>query len=138
MNHPHLITFTDGGSRGNPGPSAYGYVVKTPTGEILEAKGEYIGVTTNNQAEYQGILAALRKCRDLGAEVVEMYMDSELAVRQLKGEYKVKNPGIAAQYLRIHNEKIHFKKVTFHHVMRERNKEADAQVNLALDRHLGA
>ncbi len=133
--HPHLITFSDGGSRGNPGPSAYGYVVKTPTGDLLEAKGEYIGVTTNNQAEYQGILAALRKCKEFGAEVVDMYMDSELAVKQLKGEYRVKNPGLAAIFLRIHNERIHFKKVSFHHVRREYNAAADKEVNDALDRN---
>lgn len=134
--HKHLITYTDGGSRGNPGPSAFGYVVKTPDGETIAGHGEYIGVTTNNQAEYKGILAAIRKARELGAEVLEMRMDSELAVKQLTGEYKVKDAGLATLYLLIHNEKIAFKKVTFKHVRRELNKEADAQVNKALDRHL--
>ena len=135
--HKHLITYTDGGSRGNPGPSASGVVIKSPDGETLQAFGEYLGKQTNNYAEYMAILTALRRAKELGAETVEMRMDSELAVRQLTGEYKVKNQGLAAIYLRIHNEMIGFRKVTFHHVRREYNKEADAMVNEALDRHLG-
>jgi ribonuclease HI len=135
--HKHLITYTDGGSRGNPGPSALGVVIKTPAGETLAAYGEYLGVQTNNYAEYMAILSALRKAKELGAETVEMRMDSELAVRQLTGEYKVKNQGLAAIYLRVHNEVIGFRKVSFHHVRRELNTEADAEVNKSLDRHLG-
>ncbi len=134
--HKHLITYTDGGARGNPGPAALGVVIKTPAGETLEAFGEYLGEQTNNYAEYMAILTALRHARALGVETVEMRMDSELAVKQLKGEYRVKNPGLAAIYLRIHNEIIQLKKVTFHHVRREYNKEADAKVNEALDRHV--
>jgi ribonuclease HI len=132
----HLIAYTDGGARGNPGPAAFGYVLKTPGGETVAAHGEYIGVTTNNQAEYKGILAAIRKARELGAETLEMRMDSELAVKQLTGEYRVKDQGLAMLYVLIHNEKIHLKKVSFKHVRREYNKEADAKVNEALDRHL--
>jgi len=132
----HLITYTDGGARGNPGPAALGVVIKTADGETLEAFGEYLGAQTNNYAEYMAILAALRRAKERGAETVEMRMDSELAVKQLKGEYRVKNPGLAVIYLKIHNELIQFKKVTFHHVRRERNTEADAKVNEALDRHL--
>lgn len=134
--YPHLISYSDGGSRGNPGPAAYGYVIKTPAGETIAGHGEYVGETTNNQAEYKGILAAIRKARELGAETLEMRMDSELAVKQLTGEYKVRDAGLAALYVLIHNEKIAFKKVTFVHVRREYNKEADALVNQALDRHL--
>lgn len=137
MKHSHLISYTDGGSRGNPGPAAFGYVIKTPDGETIAAHGEYIGKTTNNQAEYKGILAAIRKARELGAQTLEMRMDSELAVKQLKGEYRVKDPGLAGLFLLIHNEAIFFKKVAFVHVRREHNKEADAKVNEALDRHLG-
>lgn len=132
----HLITYTDGGARGNPGPAALGVVIKTPAGETLAAFGEYLGAQTNNYAEYMAILAALRHAKELRAETVEMRMDSELAVKQLKGEYRVKNPGLAVIYLKIHNELIQFKKVTFHHVRREQNKEADAKVNEALDRRL--
>jgi ribonuclease HI len=134
--YPHLISYSDGGSRGNPGPAAFGYVIKTPDGESIAGHGEYVGETTNNQAEYKGILAAIRKARELGAETLEMRMDSELAVKQLNGEYKVKDAGLASIYMLIHNERIAFKKVTFTHVRREYNKEADAQVNKALDRHL--
>ena len=134
--HKHLISYSDGGSRGNPGPSAYGYVIKTPDGESIAGHGEYVGITTNNQAEYKGILAAIRKARELGAETLEMRMDSELAVKQLTGEYKVKDAGLASIYMLIHTERIAFKKVTFKHVRREYNTEADAQVNKALDRHL--
>lgn len=134
--YPHLISYSDGGSRGNPGPAAYGYVIKTPDGETIAGHGEYVGATTNNQAEYKGILAAIRKARELGAETLEMRMDSELAVKQLKGEYRVKDAGLGMIYVLIHNEKIAFKKVTFVHVRREFNKEADALVNQALDRHL--
>ncbi len=135
MSHKHLISYSDGGSRGNPGPSAYGYVIKTPDGETIAGHGEYVGVTTNNQAEYKGILAAIRKARELGAETLEMRMDSELAVKQLTGEYRVKDAGLATLYVLIHNEKIAFKKVSFTHVRRELNAEADALVNKALDRH---
>ncbi len=134
--YSHLITYTDGGSRGNPGPAAFGYVIKTPEGEIVAGHGEYIGVTTNNQAEYKAILAAIRRARELGAETLEMRMDSELAMKQLTGEYRVKDQGIASIFLLIHNEKLAFKKVTFTHVRRAYNKEADAKVNEALDRHL--
>ncbi len=135
--YPHLISYTDGGSRGNPGPAAFGYVLKTPDGETITGHGEYIGVTTNNQAEYKAILAAIRKARELGAETLEMRMDSELAMKQLTGEYRVKDAGLASIYMLIHNEKLSFKKVTFKHVRRELNKEADAEVNKALDRHQG-
>lgn len=138
MSHPHVITYTDGGSRGNPGPSASGVVILTPGGEVLEAFGEYLHRQTNNYAEYTAILLALRHAKELGATTVEMRMDSELAVKQLNGEYKVKNPGIAAIFLRIHNELISFKKVTFHHVRREFNKAADAEVNKCLDKYTGS
>lgn len=131
----HLISYTDGGARGNPGPAAFGYVIKTPDGETVAAHGEYIGRTTNNQAEYKGILAAIRKARELGAETLEMRMDSELAVKQLTGEYRVKDPDLANLYMLIHNERIFLRRVTFTHVRREQNKEADAKVNEALDRH---
>jgi len=135
--HQHLIAYTDGGARGNPGPAALGVVLKSGADETVEAFGEYLGRQTNNYAEYMAILRALQRAKALGAESVDMRMDSELAVRQLKGEYKVKNPGLAAIYLRIHNELIVFKKVTFTHVRREQNKEADAEVNKTLDRHGG-
>ncbi len=131
-----LITYTDGGSRGNPGPSASGMIVMDGA-KTIAAFGKYLGVTTNNVAEYTAVLLALEKCRELGATEVEMRMDSELVVKQMNGIYKVKHPNLAPIYLKIHNLKTHFKKVTFHHVRREQNAAADEQVNKAIDAHLG-
>lgn len=136
MSHEKLITFTDGGSRGNPGPSASGVVVKSGDTTIV-AFGEYLGKTTNNIAEYTAVVRALETARDLGAKEVDCYMDSELVVKQMKGIYRVKNAGLAPLYLRIRNLMQSFRAVHFHHVPRERNKEADAQVNIAIDRALG-
>ncbi|MEK7073435.1 MAG: ribonuclease HI family protein [Patescibacteria group bacterium] len=134
MSHKKLITYTDGGARGNPGPSALGVVIKDETGTI-EAYGHYLGKQTNNIAEYSAVLSALERCKHLGAEEVEMRMDSELIVKQMTGVYRVKNPGLAQIYLKIHNVMTGFKKVTFHHVRREKNTEADEQVNKAIDAH---
>jgi len=132
-----VIAFTDGGSRGNPGPSACGAYLTDANGKVLKEHGRYLGTQTNNYAEYMAIIDALTHARDMHATEVEMFMDSELAVKQLKGEYRVKNPGLAILYMQVHNLKLSFKKVTFTHVRRERNKEADRLVNEALDRHLG-
>ncbi|MDG1950874.1 MAG: ribonuclease HI family protein [bacterium] len=129
--------YTDGGSRGNPGPSASGAVIKTPEGEVLAQVKKYLGVTTNNQAEYVAIVIGLLKAKELGATRVKMFMDTQLAVRQLNGEYKVKNPGIAERFKEVHNAAIGFERVTFDHVRREFNKEADALVNECLDEELG-
>ncbi len=132
-----LITYTDGGSRGNPGPSALGVYITDTDGNAIKRHGRYLDVQTNNFAEYSAIVDALTHCKELGADEVEMRMDSELAVKQLKGEYRVKNPGIGALFLQVHNLRLGFKKVTFTHVRREYNKEADAIVNEVLDRHVG-
>lgn len=136
MKYPELIIHTDGGSRGNPGPSALGVVVTTPDGEVVEAYGEYLGEMTNNQAEYYALLSGIRKVIALGAERLKVYMDSELIIKQMKGEYRVKNKELGKIFIKIHNELIHLKKYSFEHVRREKNKEADAQVNIALDRHV--
>jgi ribonuclease HI len=95
----------------------------------------YLGVMTNNQAEYLAIIDALEHAKTLGADEVRMFMDSELAVRQIKGEYKVKNPELGKLFMRVHNLKIGFKKVSFAHVRREMNKDADRLANEAMDRH---
>ncbi len=129
-----LIAFTDGGSRGNPGPSACGVIVKNEAGKILVSHGRYLGETTNNVAEWTGVIDALEHCKDLGATEVELFMDSELVVKQWKGIYRVKNPGLAPLYMRCHNLAVGFKKVTFTHVRREKNVEADAMVNETLDK----
>lgn len=136
MNHKEVILHTDGGSRGNPGPAALGYVISSPEGEELESRGEYLGEMTNNQAEYHALLSGLRKCVDIGAERVKVKMDSELIVKQMKGEYRVKDKELGKIFIQVHNEITRLKKVTFEHVRREFNKEADAKVNEALDRHM--
>ena len=131
-------TYTDGGARGNPGPAGAGAVVLAldadgKDGKVLAEVSKYLGETTNNQAEYTAIVLALQKARELGAEEVEMVMDSELAVRQLNGIYRVKNAELAKRFLEIVELKRHFKHVTFRHVRREFNKHADALVNQAID-----
>lgn len=133
--------YTDGGSRGNPGPSASGAVIKSldagKEGEVLETVSRYLGVATNNQAEYTGIVIGLERALHIRATDVEVYMDSELATKQLNGEYKVKDEELAKLFLKVWNLKNQFKSCTFTHIRREKNKEADAVVNKSLDEHLG-
>jgi ribonuclease HI len=129
-----LIAFTDGGSRGNPGPSACGVVVKNEAGEVLLRHGRYLGETTNNVAEWTGVLDAMEHAKQLGATELELFMDSELVVKQWKGIYRVKNPGLAPLYMKAHNLAVGFKKVSFTHVRREKNVEADGMVNETLDK----
>ena len=140
MKHHLIRTYTDGGSRGNPGPSGIGgavYAVKEDGSEELLAEvSEYIGITTNNQAEYKAIIATLEKALEYGSEKIEMRMDSELAVKLLKGEYRVKNPGLAQLFLKIANLRTKCKSISFTHVRREFNTVADALVNLAIDKAL--
>lgn len=128
--------FTDGGSRGNPGPAALGAVLYDVTHEkkIVAELSEYLGKTTNNQAEYMAIIRALEKAQELGAEEVDCFLDSQLAVKQLNLEYKVKDPDIAKRFTEAWKLLNSFKKYSLTHVRREFNKEADALVNKALDR----
>lgn len=132
--------YTDGGSRGNPGPAASGAVIKAlhgeTEGEILARVSRWLGRDTNNQAEYTAIIIGLERAKTLGATEVDMVMDSELAVKQLNGQYKVKNPDIAKRFMEVHNLILQFKKVTFRHVLRAYNKEADAVVNECIDAHV--
>ena len=132
-----LRIYTDGGSRGNPGPAASGAVLKEIVSgvesETIATASKFLGITTNNQAEYVAIIIGLKKAVTLGADEVELYMDSELACKQLKGEYKVKNPEIAERFLEVKNLLHSFERVKVHHIRRERNTEADALVNKVLD-----
>jgi len=134
-----FIVYTDGGARGNPGPSAIGVVIKDAKGKTLKEYGEYLGETTNNEAEYKAAAFALKKIKSLwGKEKarkteVQIFADSELLVRQLNGQYKIENPNIQKFFLELWNLKIDFKKVSFVAVPREKNKEADRLVNEALD-----
>ena len=129
-----LITYTDGGSRGNPGPAAIGVVVKNAaTHENLSAFGRYIGHTTNNQAEYQALVAAMETALTHGATEVHCFLDSELIVKQMNREYRVRDVALQPHFLKIWNKAATLKKCTFTHVRREKNTEADALVNQALD-----
>lgn len=130
--------YTDGGARGNPGPAATGVVLielddSGQEGDVVAAFGVYLGETTNNQAEYQAIIHGLQKAKELGYNMVDARMDSELAVKQLNGEYRVKNQALAQRVLEIHNLKQSFREVRFSHVRRAQNAAADAQVNKAID-----
>ena len=134
MSYEKLIIYTDGGARGNPGPGGIGVVFYDAGKKKLAEISEPIGHATNNQAEYKAVIVAMKKAKELGGQELEFYLDSELIVKQLKREYKVKNPDLAPLFLQIYNLEIGFKKVNFHHVPRERNKEADALANKAMDR----
>ncbi len=129
-----LIIYTDGGARGNPGPAGIGAVIYNEHNDIVSEISEYIGHSTNNQAEYRAVIAALEKARELNPEEVIFYLDSELVVKQLKGEYRVKNKDLAPLFVRIHNLKLGIKKVEFFHIPREQNKIADRLANKAMDR----
>ncbi|MDO8504995.1 MAG: ribonuclease HI family protein [bacterium] len=133
----HLIIYTDGGARGNPGPAGIGVVIYQEKGdgeELVEEFGEYIGEATNNVAEYSALLAAIKRAREIGATSIDFMMDSELVVKQMRREYRVKDENLAILFTKVWNEAIHFKKVTFTHIPREKNKQADKMVNLAIDR----
>jgi ribonuclease HI len=125
--------YADGGSRGNPGPSASGYLLIDQSGKAIVKKGLYLGVTTNNQAEYQALKLGLEEARRRGATVVNVYMDSMLVVNQMKGVYQVKNSDLQAINRSIVELSQQFKAVNFRHVPRERNKAADTIVNEILD-----
>lgn len=133
----HIRMYSDGGSRGNPGPAASGAVLKPVIdgveGEIVATASKFLGIATNNQAEYIAIIIGLQKALELGATVVELYMDSELACKQLKGEYKVKNPDIAKRFSEVKQLLFKFDRYKIQHVRREKNTEADAVVNRVLD-----
>ena len=131
------ITYSDGASRGNPGPASYGAVVIDPSGIVKHEASEPLGVTTNNIAEYRGLIAALEAALALGAERVEARLDSELLVRQAIGRYRVKNPGLIPLHNRVLNLRGQFDEVVFRHVPRAQNKRADALANEALDRPSG-
>ncbi|MCX6792424.1 MAG: ribonuclease HI family protein [Candidatus Falkowbacteria bacterium] len=127
------IIYSDGGARGNPGPAAIGAVIKDEANNLVQEISKTIGETTNNQAEYQAILAGLEAVKNLGGEEVDCFLDSELVVKQLRHEYKVKNKDLAPLFVKVHNLSLQFKKISFTHVRREQNKEADCLVNKALD-----
>ena len=124
---------TDGGARGNPGPAAYGYVLESDDGHVLDARGEAIGVATNNVAEYRALLAGLEKAVELGVRELEVVSDSELLVKQMTGEYRVKNQALRELSLAAARLARRLDRVTYTAVRREHNELADRLVNEALD-----
>ncbi len=133
LDYMKLTTYTDGGARGNPGPAAAGVVIKDHTGKTIAGYGEYLGRQTNNYAEYAALISALKKSHELGAAEVECVLDSELVTKQMNRIYKVKEPGLQKLFIQAYNLASAFKKVSYRHVLREKNKEADAWVNKTLD-----
>jgi ribonuclease HI len=125
--------FTDGGSRGNPGTAAFAYVLEAADGTVLAAHGETIGVATNNVAEYRGLVAGLAKALELAVPEIEVLSDSELLVKQMRGEYKVKNEALRDLSLQATRLARQLDKVEYRHVRRELNELADSLVNEALD-----
>jgi ribonuclease HI len=125
--------YTDGGARGNPGPAASAYVLETEDGTVLDACGETIGVATNNVAEYRALLAGLAKALELGIDEVDVISDSELLVKQMKGEYRVKNAALIDLSLEAARLAREIGRVTYSAVRRTENELADQLVNEALD-----
>jgi ribonuclease H / adenosylcobalamin/alpha-ribazole phosphatase len=124
---------TDGGSRGNPGPAAYGYVLESEDGHVLDARGEAIGTATNNVAEYRGLIAGLESAVQRGVDELEVVSDSELLVKQMQGEYKVKNETLRELQRDAAELESALKRVTYTAVRRAHNELADSLVNEALD-----
>ena len=140
-----LYIYTDGGARGNPGSAGIGIVISEKKIEenengIIKKYSEYIGEMTNNEAEYQALVFALRKAKGIFKKVginkgnAECFLDSELIVKQLNHEYKIKDENLAKFFITIWNLTLDFEKITFSHITREKNREADKLVNEALDR----
>ena len=134
-----IVAYTDGGSRGNPGPAAIGIQIQDTDGKVLKEVSECLGNGTNNYAEYQGVAVALETIKQMYGKKtkemeIEIRMDSELVQKQLNHEYQVKDPGLMSLFLAVHNLRVaNFPNLVLTHVPREKNKEADRLVNEALD-----
>ncbi len=128
-----IRAYIDGGARGNPGPAGYGVRIEDADGELIEELHGALGIATNNVAEYNGLLAALRWAAEHGQRDVHIRSDSELLVKQMRGEYKVKHPGLQPLFVRARLLVMELDRVTFEHVRREQNKEADRLSNVAMD-----
>lgn len=136
MRLPVIKVFCDGGSRGNPGHAAYGFVVKVGD-NIVKKEGAYIGIATNNVAEYTAIIKALDWLKNsYSGKNISFFLDSQLAASQLSGLYKIKNSSIRELVLKIRSLETEFGQITYTHIPRVQNKEADQLVNLALDERL--
>jgi len=131
----HVIAYTDGGARGNPGPAGAGAVIyDEEQKQELATISEFLGHATNNTAEYTAVLMVLQRAKELGATSVHVRLDSELVQRQMLGIYRVKQPHLQTLFVQIHNLVQGFEKVSFEHVRREKNVRADELANQAMDR----
>jgi len=128
-----VVVHVDGGARGNPGPAAAAAVLSTPDGDVLDEASEFLGVATNNVAEYRGLLLGLARAKALGATEVEVVNDSELVAKQVNGQYKVKHPAMRPLYLDAMQALREFTRWSIRSVPRAENADADALVNQALD-----
>jgi ribonuclease HI len=129
-----LVLYTDGGARGNPGPAAIGVVIYDQSKKIVREVGQFLGVATNNQAEYQALIRGLKEAINLNAQSLACYLDSELIVKQVHGKYKVREEGLKPLIGQVLKLVKNFESVDFHHVPREKNKLADKLVNDTLDK----
>ncbi|MDA2922544.1 ribonuclease HI family protein [Patescibacteria group bacterium AH-259-L07] len=130
-----LILYTDGGARGNPGPSGAGAVVYDKNHKVIKKYAQFLGEGTNNQAEYKALILGLEKAKKLGADELDCYLDSKLVVEQLNQKYKIKNPALGSLFIKAWNLSQNFKTVNFYHIPRSQNMQADALVNEAIDNH---
>jgi ribonuclease HI len=131
-----LIVFCDGASRGNPGPAGAGAVIADPAGSVVARLGRFLGETTNNVAEYQGLLLGLSRAREMGATIVDVSADSELLVKQVKGQYRVKNAALKKLHQQAKALLAQFDTWSIRHVYREQNTEADEMSNRAIDERM--
>jgi ribonuclease HI len=127
------VAYIDGGARGNPGPAGYGVRIEDQNGRLIEEFNGFLGPSTNNVAEYNGLLAALKYAQQHGHRVVRIKSDSELLVKQMRGEYRVKNAGLQPLYQQARAIANSLDRIVFEHVRREQNKDADRLANLAMD-----
>jgi len=133
----YLITHVDGGSRGNPGPAGYGVVITDQNRQKVASLSEFLGRQTNNYAEYHGLLAALKYALEHGHKALKVVADSELLVKQIRGEYKVKSPALQELHQQARNLIARLEWFSIQHVLRERNHEADRLANFAMDKGMG-
>lgn len=133
MKNKKLLLYTDGGSRGNPGPSGIGVIILDSKRKKIKESSKYIGETTNNVAEYSALVCGLEEAASLGADEIVVYMDSELLAKQLNGEYRVKDENIKALFEKALGILKNFSSFEIKHIAREKNKEADKLVNKAIN-----
>lgn len=131
----NYLIYTDGGSRGNPGPGAIGVVIQNEKGEVIYELAKYLGRCTNNEAEYLAVFQALKTASSRKFDEITLHVDSELIAKQLNGEYKVKNARLKKIFSKIKDLETSFSKIDYKQVRREKNKNADALVNEALDKN---